>query len=126
MNIYKFRAILLINLILVVFFGFGQSKQLSNIAKNKTNYLKSLVKITAIQEKKIFSIYLKEAQKIDSLKYLPKSYFDDPNFGISAIKEIKFENEKFIFNSILTQKQVLEYKKALKEKQKQFFEKNKN
>lgn len=122
----KFRAILLINFILVVFFGFGQSKQLSNIAKNKTNYLKSLVKITAIQERKIFSIYLKEAQKIDSLKYLPKSYFDDPNFGINAIKEIKFENEKFIFNSILTQKQVLEYKKALKEKQKQFFEKNKN
>lgn len=126
MNINKFRAILLINFILVVFFVFGQSKQLSNIAKNKTNYLKSLVKITAIQEKKLFSIYLKEAQKIDSLKYLPKSYFDDPNFGINAIKEIKFENEKFIFNFILTQKQVLEYKKALKEKQKQFFEKNKN
>jgi hypothetical protein len=106
---YKHRAILLICILTIPIFFSAQNEPLKKIALKNLEYTKKFVKITPAQERKLYILYLNEAIKIDSLKYLPKEYFENPDFGVNAIKSIKIETENKLRYEILTKSQLEEY-----------------
>lgn len=68
-------------------------KAIEKMANDKTKLLCTYVKLNTEQQKLIKALYVTEVQKIDSLKYMPKEFYEDPQRPREVIAQIKYETE---------------------------------
>ncbi len=98
---------------------------LERIAKQKTDALKDFVTLTPDQYSKIKNIYKTEAVKIDSMKFLPPEFYEDPMQSREMILDLKQKSEEAIFK-VLSQKQKNELTQKREKKRREAFEKLQN
>jgi hypothetical protein len=83
---------------------FTDRAAIRKMASKKTEELNNDIKLSEWQQKKIKSLYYEEILEIDSLKYQPKSFFQDANRGRNIILGIKHETLEQI-NALLNDQQ---------------------
>lgn len=98
------------------------SKAIDKIAKQKTLDFGTYVKLSEAQKVKIYKLYKNEAAKIDSMKYLPREFYEDPNDARQMIILIKKNTEAEI-EKLLTANQKTTLYQNKEKKRKEAFEK---
>ena len=112
----KFILIVLVYSLSIAYRSCGQGRPkkygtnpqaISKIADRKVAEFSKDVNINPVQKKKIRAYFYKEAQMIDSLKFLPPDFFTYPEEARERIINIKRHTEEKIRNVLSEEQQIL-------------------